>query len=104
MANESIKLVFIHADEPGQHWLLLVTGPKEQTQMSDRFLDINEVSKLLRVSRETVYREVREGRLPGAKIGGQWRFSESSIHKLFALTEQDTDCERHPSTDSQPVN
>ncbi len=56
--------------------------------MSDKFLDINDVSKLLRVSRETVYREVREGRLPGAKIGGQWRFSETSIQKLFACAEQ----------------
>lgn len=35
---------------------------------------IVEVAEYLRVHRGTVYRLVREGKLPAFKVGGEWRF------------------------------
>jgi excisionase family DNA binding protein len=31
------------------------------------------------VNRSTIYRLVRDGQLPGFKVGGQWRFSEAML-------------------------
>ena len=39
----------------------------------------DEVAKLLRVSRDTVYRLATRGELPGRKVGRVWRFSKEAI-------------------------
>jgi excisionase family DNA binding protein len=38
-----------------------------------------EVANRLRVSRDTVMRQLNSGELPGYKIGGQWRVRESDF-------------------------
>lgn len=38
-------------------------------------LSIKEVARWLGVTPRTIYRLVQDGRLPGFKAGGQWRFS-----------------------------
>ncbi len=43
-------------------------------------LDINEAGQLLRISRTSMYRHARAGRIPGAvKVGGAWRFSRAIL-------------------------
>ena len=37
-------------------------------------LRVGELAGLLHVSPGTVYRLVRDGELPGVRVGGQWRF------------------------------
>lgn len=51
--------------------------------MDGTLLDVRQLSRLLNVSRETLYREVRAGRIPGTKIGNQWRFSEPEVIAWF---------------------
>jgi excisionase family DNA binding protein len=51
--------------------------------MSDSFLTASEVAELLRLNVETVYALAQKGELPGAKIGGQWRFLASDVARLF---------------------
>jgi excisionase family DNA binding protein len=46
--------------------------------MSD-LLTTNQLLELLQVDRTTVYRMLSEGRVPGFKVGGQWRFSRQEI-------------------------
>jgi len=46
---------------------------------NERFLSLEEVAGRFGLNRSTVYRLVREGKLPGFKIGGQWRFSERAL-------------------------
>jgi excisionase family DNA binding protein len=46
-------------------------------------LTVQEVSQYLRKSKSTIYRLTREGRLPGKKIGGTWRYSRRRIDELF---------------------
>ena len=39
----------------------------------------DEVAKYLRIHPYTVRRLVRSGKLPGSKVGGQWRFKKEDI-------------------------
>lgn len=60
--------------------------------MSLTFLTIDDVAEMLRLSRDTVYRLVQSGRLPGKKVGRAWRFAaeeiESHVAKDFHDAEQ----------------
>jgi excisionase family DNA binding protein len=38
-----------------------------------------EAAEYLRVTPQTVYRRLREGSLPGAKVGGQWRILKEDL-------------------------
>lgn len=46
-------------------------------------LTTNLVTELLQVDQTTVYRLLKNGRLPGVKIGNQWRFSRQAIEKYL---------------------
>lgn len=45
----------------------------------DEVMTVKEVSSYLRLARSTVYKLVYEGKLPGRKIGGTWRFSKKGL-------------------------
>ena len=49
--------------------------------MSDTILTVSDLSKYLRTHRTTLYRMLREGRLPGFRIGSDWRFSLEAIEE-----------------------
>ena len=44
-------------------------------------LNIKEVSKYLDVHPATIYKQVRGGKMPGFKIGSDWRFHKNMIDK-----------------------
>ena len=49
-----------------------------------RFFRPDEVAAILALSRRTVYRMIRDGRLPGVKWGcGPWRIPRESLDGLF---------------------
>ena len=45
----------------------------------DNLLTTRQLQDLLRVDRITIYRMLKDGRLRGFKVGGQWRFSRDEI-------------------------
>jgi len=49
--------------------------------MSEEILTIKEVAAYLKLTEKTAYRLAAEGKLPGFKIGGSWRFEISDIKK-----------------------
>jgi excisionase family DNA binding protein len=49
--------------------------------MSDEILTIREVAELLKINLKTAYRLVGEGKLPGFKVGGSWRFDRQEISR-----------------------
>lgn len=51
-------------------------------------IDVLPVCDLLRMSRSHVYNLLKTGRLPGRKIGGQWRIPVDGLRRY--LTVQDT--------------
>lgn len=49
--------------------------------MSNDILTLKEVAEYLKLAEKTAYRLAAEGKLPGFKVGGSWRFKESDIQK-----------------------
>lgn len=47
--------------------------------MTDEILTLKEVAKYLKLAEKTAYKLAAEGKLPGFKVGGSWRFKESDI-------------------------
>jgi len=54
----------------------------------DTIFTIQELSEYLRISRSTLYKLAQEGKLPGQKIGKNWRFRKEAIDKW--LEERNT--------------
>jgi len=52
--------------------------------MSKEILDVNAAAKYLNITRATLYKLAKEGKIPGLKIGGQWRFSKDRLDELCA--------------------
>ncbi len=49
------------------------------------FLTSQEMQELINVDRSTVYRMAEDGRLPGVKIGRQWRFPADQVAEQFGM-------------------
>ncbi len=49
------------------------------------FLTSQEIQELISVDRSTVYRMAEDGRLPGVKIGRQWRFPADRVAEQLGL-------------------
>jgi excisionase family DNA binding protein len=49
-----------------------------------RFLTVNEVADLLRVSSMTIYRLIKEGDLPAVRIGKSFRLREDDVDAYLA--------------------
>lgn len=60
--------------------------------MSLKFLTIDDVVQMLRLSRDTVYRLAQSGELPGKKVGRAWRFVEQEIESY--VSREFTDAEK----------
>jgi excisionase family DNA binding protein len=52
---------------------------KAQSNTKVQILNVAELSEYLRIHKTTIYRMLREGRLPGFRIGSDWRFSVEAI-------------------------
>lgn len=52
--------------------------------MAQEILDVGAAAKYLRITRATLYKLAKEKKIPGLKIGGQWRFSKERLDELFA--------------------
>lgn len=49
--------------------------------MDKDILTIDEAAKYLNLNKETIYKHVRSGDLPGKKIGNKWRFSKRKLRE-----------------------
>ena len=47
--------------------------------MTDQLMTLKEVAQYLKLAEKTAYRLASEGKLPGFKVGGSWRFKEDDI-------------------------
>lgn len=53
-------------------------------EIDGAIMTVKEVSEYLRLAESTVYKLAQEGKLPGRKIGGAWRFSREGIDQWFS--------------------
>ena len=56
--------------------------------MDNEILTIREVAEYLKLAEKTVYRIAAEGKIPGFKVGGAWRFRKDEILRWIADQEQ----------------
>ena len=54
--------------------------------MTDEILTLKEVAQYLKLAEKTAYKLAADGKLPGFKVGGSWRFKQSDIESW--ITEQ----------------
>ncbi len=47
--------------------------------MNDEILTLKEVAAYLKLAEKTAYRLAAEGKLPGFKVGGSWRFKKADV-------------------------
>jgi excisionase family DNA binding protein len=55
--------------------------PKPTLRIPNRILNPSELSEYLHVHRSTIYRLLREGKLPGFRVGSDWRFHVDAIEQ-----------------------
>ncbi len=46
-------------------------------------MTLEETAKYLKIGKSTLYKMVREGKIPAVKIANQWRFRKEDINKWF---------------------
>jgi len=49
--------------------------------MTDEILTLKEVAKYLKLAEKTAYKLAADGKLPGFKVGGSWRFKAGDIEQ-----------------------
>ena len=54
-------------------------GATHSHMQNTQIMTLREVAKYLGLHAMTVYKLTREGRVPAAKIGGQWRFKRDVL-------------------------
>jgi len=55
-----------------------------EEKMSSDIMTIKELSEYLKLNEKTAYRLAAEGKIPGFKVGGSWRFKQSEIENWIA--------------------
>lgn len=51
------------------------------SRIVSKYLTVSELSEYLQIHRTTIYRMLRQGKLPGFRIGSDWRFSLEAIEQ-----------------------
>lgn len=59
--------------------------------MTDEILTIKEIAEYLKLNEKTAYRLASEGKLPGFKVGGSWRFKRVDLEKWI---EEQKKCQK----------
>ncbi len=62
---------------------MLMIANDNMVLMDRKFLTVNEVADILRVSKLTIWRYIEAGKLPAYKVGRDWRVDESEFEKFL---------------------
>lgn len=57
--------------------------------MVDQILTLKEVAAYLKLAEKTAYRLASEGKLPGFKVGGSWRFKREDLEAWIEEKKND---------------
>lgn len=58
--------------------------------MTDQILTLKEVAAYLKLAEKTAYKLAAEGKLPGFKVGGSWRFRREDIERWIDEKKKET--------------
>ena len=65
---------------------VLIANCELKIAMTDEILTLREVAAYLKLAEKTAYKLAAEGKLPGFKVGGSWRFKREDV--LLWIEEQ----------------
>ena len=85
MAGFFVELVEMIFSRTKKNDATMPAQPKSTT--GPRVLTVRELAGYLRVHQSTVYRLLREGKLPAFRIGSNWRFTREEIER-WMIDEQ----------------
>lgn len=56
---------------------------------------VQELAKYLKMKPVTIYKHAKEGKLPGFKVGANWRFKKATIDNWISSQEEKENEKRH---------
>jgi excisionase family DNA binding protein len=59
--------------------------------MTDQIFTLKEVAAYLKLTEKTAYRLAGEGKLPGFKVGGSWRFRQTELEEWITQQHKTSD-------------
>ena len=59
--------------------------------MTDDIMTIHDLANYLKINEKTAYRLVSEGKIPGFKVGGSWRFNRDEIFAWAKSKQKESD-------------
>jgi excisionase family DNA binding protein len=75
-------------------YFLIILLKKGITAVQTDIMTIKEVSEYLKLAEKTAYRLAAQGKIPGFKIGGSWRFRRSEIDAWIKEQRQNQEVKR----------
>ncbi|MCD4783431.1 MAG: Flp pilus assembly complex ATPase component TadA [Candidatus Eremiobacteraeota bacterium] len=66
-----------------------LTGSEIHHREEAEIIGIKEVTDILGISRSTLYRWMKDGRVTGKKLGGQWRFYRDDVYRLLSAPHRE---------------
>ena len=57
--------------------------------MNEEYMNFEQAAEFLNTPRSTLYRWLKEGRVPGHKIGRQWRFLRAELDAVRRAPDED---------------
>ena len=66
---------------------------------TNEILTIEELAVYLKIPKSTLYKLVREGKIPSQKVGRHWRFSKRSIDQWFENSPNEALTQTEPLPD-----
>jgi len=61
---------------------------KQKDKMKEKLLTINEIIEILKVSKLTIYRYIKAGKLPAYKVGRDYRIKQSEFQKFLEKSKK----------------
>jgi len=56
---------------------------KRQPFIEERLLTVSEVAEVLRVSRMSIYRMIKQGEMPAFRVGRGYRLRQEDVHRYL---------------------
>ena len=61
--------------------------------MTVEWMTVQDVADYLKLGKTKIYQYVQQGRIPGYKVGGQWRFNRGEIDQWIQSGQSSRDWE-----------
>ena len=89
LSHNCLKAIKVLRLSITQYSLILSPIVSVGNGMNDEILTLKEVAAYLKLAEKTAYRLAAEGKLPGFKVGGSWRFKKADVENWIEQRKTD---------------